>query len=295
MKTIFLFIAFHLCLFAAAQRIKVQAEVTRQEILIGEQFQLRLTATAPAAQNIRWFDFKMIPHFEILSRSKIDTQLNGKIKTLQQTLTMTSWDSGRWQLPAFSLPGSNRTRPIPITISFSPFDPKQDYHDVKDILPAPQQNRITWYWYVIGLVLLGILLWLLFPGKKKKKEVVLSESAYKKALHELDILNKKAQTETDPKFFYTSLIHIFREYLYHRKGIQSFSKTTDDLGRQIGSLSLPADQYQQVLETLQMSDFVKFAKYRPAPSENQESFQTIKKAIVTIEQIKEPEKAERAI
>jgi hypothetical protein len=275
---------------AISQRITVAATVNEQSILIGEQFQLTLQATAPVAQNIQWFELKDVPHFEILSRSKIDSQVNDNKKTLKQTFRLTSWDSGRWNLPSFSLRRSNRTRPIPIKVSFSPFDPKQSYHDVKDIMEVNHPVQVKWYWYIVGLLFLAVLFFLLFPFKKKKKEEVLIEGAYKKAIKQLDALKKKDLAQKDAKAFYTELIDIFREYLHHRKNIQSFSKTTEDLGAQIRKLHLPGNDYRQLLETLQLSDFVKFARYQPSASENLVSYDVVKKSIVSIENLKTEEK-----
>ncbi|MCU7548542.1 BatD family protein [Chitinophagaceae bacterium LB-8] len=278
-----------------SQRIAVAATASDQNILIGEPFQLTLGISAPGNQKIDWFDIKELPHFEILSRSKIDSQVNGNKKMLVQTLTLTSWDSGRWQLPSFSVPSSNKTKPIAVEVSFSNFDPKQPYHDVKDILEVNRPGQMKWYWYLVGLLLLAGLFFLLFPGKKKKKEEVLSDRAYKKALTQLEALRKKNIAEQDAKLFYSELIQIFREYLHRRMNIQSFSKTTEDLGRQLGQLQMPQIEYQQLLEVLQLSDFVKFARYKPSEQEHVTSYEVIKKSIVSIENIKTEEKHKEVV
>ena len=249
-----------------------------------------MQATAPVAQNIQWFELKDLPHFEILGRSTIDSQVSDNKKILKQTFLLTSWDSGRWNLPSFSLRRSNRTRPIPIDVSFSPFDSKQAYHDVKDIMEVNRPGRVKWYWYIVGLLFLAVLFFLLFPFKKKKKEEVLIEGAYKKAIKRLDALKKRDLAQKDTKAYYTELIDIFREYLHHKKNIQSFSKTTEDLGAQIRILHLPGNDYQQLLEVLQLSDFVKFARYQPSAPEHQTSHDVIKKSIVSIENLKIEEK-----
>jgi hypothetical protein len=290
MNRLLLFILLISTTQAFSQKIAVAATVSDPNILIGEPFQLTLGVSAPVKQNINWFELKELPHFEILNRSKIDSQVNGNKKMLVQTITLTSWDSGQWKLPSFSLPRSNRTKPITVTVSFTNFDPKQPYHDVKDILEVNRPGQIKWYWYLVGLVLLVGLFLLLFPGKKKKKEEVLREGAYKKAMTRLEALKKKNIAEQDVKLFHTELIDIFREYLHRRMNIQSFSKTTEDLGRQIGELKLSKGEYQQLLEVLQLSDFVKFARYQPVSSESGASYDIIKKSIVSIEHIKTKEK-----
>lgn len=292
MNKLFLIILLLIAGHTLAQRITVTATVNDQEILIGEQFQLTLKAEGRANQNINWFEVKDIPHFEILTRSKVDSTVNDHKKTLVQTIMLTSWDSGRWQIPAFSLHRSNRTKPIPIDVSFTPVKRGQAYNDIKDILEVNRPGQVKWYWYLFGGLMLALLLLLLFPGKKKKKAVQVSEDAYKKALRQLDGLNKKDLAGRDVKAYYTELVDIFRQYLHHRKNIQSFSKTTEDLGKQVGQLDLPGKDYQQLLEALQLSDFVKFARYQPDPSENKTSYDVIKKSITTIENLKAEEKQE---
>ena len=97
---------------------------------------------------------------------------------------------------------------------------------------------------------------------------------------------KKQSADEDVKKYYTILINIFRDYLQKRKNVQSFSKTTEDIAQQIKKLNLPDNQYNVLVQTLQESDMVKFAKYQPLPEENKMAWETIKNSIVTIENIK---------
>ena len=273
---------------AGAQPVTLSAVADKHKILIGEPLKLEVTATAPRSVAVQWPAIDSIYHFEILHRSEIDTQLSGSDVAFKRVYTLTSWDSGRWQLPSFHTTGSNKTKPLPIEVAYTPFDPKQDYHDIKDILDVKPPARITWYWYVIGAVLLLLLFWLLFPQRRRKEteEVPLSaEAVYKEAMKRLEQL-KKQQTNAEAKGYYTALIDIFREYLYKRKNMQSFSKTTEDLAHQVKSLQMPAADYQALVPVLQLSDMVKFAKYQPQPDETKTAWETIRKSIVTIEHIK---------
>lgn len=271
----------------AAQKVSLTVESDKERILIGEQFRLTLQATMPREHIVDWPRVDSIPHFEILSASKLDSQPNGEELILKQTLIITSWDSGRWNIPSFSLEGARKTKPIAVDVVFSNFDPKQPYHDVKDIIEVQKPHKSVWYWYLIGAILLLLLLLLLFPGKKKKpevKEFIPDEGIYKQSLARLEKL--KQQGESDPKVFYTELVDIFRVYLHKRKGIQSFSKTTDDLGVQMGQLQLPNTIFQPLLQTLRLSDFVKFARFVPTKEENKTSIDIIRQSIVAIENAK---------
>ena len=72
-----------------------------------------------------------------------------------------------------------------------------------------------------------------------------------------------------------------RNYLQQRKNIHSFSKTTEDLSRQLSELQLNGSD--QLVQVLQRSDMVKFARYQPMFTENEQAIEVIKKNIISIE------------
>lgn len=264
----------------------VLASADKSKILLGEQFDLVVGARFANEADIKFFTIDSLPHFEVLQKSKIDTERGSQNFVLTQRITLTSFDSGRWQIPSFSLAGSQlKTKPIAIDVVFSsPFDPKKDYHDVKDILSVKKPADPTWYWWVIGAVLLLLLFILLFPRKKKpSKEEVLDANAYRTAIADLQKLKKEDIAAKDVKAFYVQLVDIFRKYLHTGKGLQSFSKTTDDLSLQILKLNLTSDRYTELVQTLKLSDAVKYAKFTPVQEENNHSLEVIRKSIDAIE------------
>jgi len=254
-------------------------------ILLGEPLHLKLEASFPLNKPTPWFRIDSFPHFEILDSSKIDTIQKGNVTTLSQEYVLTSWDSGSWKIPALYLSG-NRSAPIKIDVVFtSPFDPNQPYHDIKDILDVKKPIESKWYWYLILFGVILILFLLFFPkGKKKAKPVFESDpGAYQVAMKKLDTLQK--QENSDPKAYYTELIHIFRTYLHKRKNIHSFSQTTDDLAVQMKNLQLDEEDRNPLLQTLRLSDMVKFAQFRPEKNEQHLSSEIIRDSITKIEQV----------
>ena len=265
---------------------KIAAIADKQKILIGQPFHLKLQASFSNGEAVDFFVVDTIPHFEILKRSAVDTsKVEGGV-TLIQNFTMTSWDSGKLQIAPF-ISGKNKTNPLSIDVMYapSPFDTTQPYHDVHDVFDVKQPAPTTWYWYVIGILFFILLFILFFPkGKSKSKgEFIADEGAYKKAIKKLNALQKR--NESDSKIFYTELIQTFREYLHKRKNMYSFSKTTDDLSIQIEKLNMDKEKYQQLVQTLQLSDMVKYAKYQPTFQENQTAFNSVKNSIIAIEQV----------
>ena len=113
---------------------KISANVNRTRIFIGEQIILKLSVeqTQPG---IQWFQFPdTLNHLEIVTRSKIDTVSAGGFLNFSQTVSITSFDSGRWQFPALAVAGINQIT-MPINIDVVPVDvsKKKDYNDIKDI------------------------------------------------------------------------------------------------------------------------------------------------------------------
>ena len=270
----------------AQKTLPVIASTDKSKVLLGEQFDLVVGARFTKDTGLSFFSIDSLPHFEIVQKSKIDTEKVNQDIVLTQRITLTSFDSGRWQIPALSLSGSPfKTKPITIDVAFSsPFDPKQDYHDVKDIINVKNPIGTNWYWYVIGAVLLLLLFILLFPRKKKApQETILDANAYRTAIADLQKLKKEELAEKDVKAFYVRLVDVFRKYLHTGKGLQSFSKTTDDLSLQILNLNLPADKYNDLVQTLRLSDAVKFAKLAPISEENNHAWEVIRKSIEAIE------------
>jgi hypothetical protein len=274
------------CLLLIANCLSAQVvnlTYDKQRILLGEQLGVTIKAFVDKGGMLADFPIDTLPHLEVLEASKIDTATVGETLQLSQTLIVTSWDSGRWNIPTVIANGKP-TKSVALDVTYtSPWNPNQPYHDIKGIVPVENPGKSTWWWYLVGLAVLIALFLLFFPkGKKEKKEVELDKKAYRRALEELAKLEK--QDNVDAKTFYTELINIFRTYLKGAKGIQSFSKTTDDLSIQLQSQKLASGQYNALVQTLRLSDLVKFAAYRPNGGMNKESLTIIKQSITTIEQ-----------
>jgi hypothetical protein len=281
-----IFFAYCLLLIAnslPAQEVKLSFD--KQKILLGEQLLIKMEATMERGQSLTGFSMDTLPHFEVLNKSKIDTSRIGAGLRLTQTLTITSWDSGRWSLPSVITKGIP-SKPVSIDVGYTnPWDPKKPYNDIKGIVPVKNPVRDNWWWYIIGAAVLVALFLLFFPGAKSNTTVSdLDSGAYKKAMQALDKLQNENTASANSKQYYTELVTIFRTYLKGAKGIQSFSKTTDDLNIQLQVLKLPSTAYHELVQTLRLSDLVKFAQYKADTETSAGSLATIKQSITTIEQ-----------
>lgn len=285
-KVFFLFLFFFSAFVSRAQNtITIKSGIDKNRIVIGEQIHLILEADFPPQVPMSFFTIDSIAHFEILERKKIDTLDDREGIKLSQSLTLTSFDSGHWVIPSFELPADKPmyTDSVAVDVGFSPFDPNQDYHDIKDVIDVQvkEKKEETWYWYAAASVLLvAAIVYFLLRKKKRPAAKIPFVDPYKEAGQELE---KLARENLTSKLFYTRLVDIFRLYISRRKGIASLQKTTDDLVVQLRSLKFPAEEFNRLAQSLRMSDFVKFAKFEPTESEKNDSFRTIKGFIDNIE------------
>ena len=269
---------------AAQKKTVVKATVNRTQILIGEPITLTLETDVPEHEPIRFFQLDSIPHFEFLDRQKIDTVNTGSGTVLTQVMQITSFDSGHWVIPSMSLGESLATDSIPVDVGFSPFNPDQPYHDIKEIIevsPQEKKDKIKWWHIVAGAVALLLILILIFRRKKKPVIEVVQPPAdpFKEAMEQL----KKLQSEkVDAKDYYSRLTDIFRVYVFQKKGIHSLQNTTHDLVAQLRGLNMQKGQFDQLEQGLMLSDFVKFARYIPSPDNDKYVFDII---VSTIQQL----------
>ena len=264
--------------------------------MIGEPVELKLEAKMPAGSDARWFPVDSMAHFEFIDRGKIDTLATADTRTYRQTLLITSFDSGRWSVPSLPFTIGNKeylTDSLPVSVAYSNFDPKQDYHDIKDIIEV--ENTATRYinWILLALALLSLLAIIYFLRKKAAiqppaavKKPISKLSPLQEALQAIDELQQRGYSEpVRTKIFHSALNDILRQYLYRKTNIATMEKTSGELMLQLKQFNLPAADFTLLAQVLRMNDAVKFAKYQPAENENQQAIETIKKSVEQLDTI----------
>jgi len=285
------------CFVSFAQTVTVKATIDRNKILIGEPIKLKLEATVPTGTDASWFPLDSLTHFEFVEKGKIDTLATAEGKTYQQTLIVTSFDSGRWAIPSLPLQSGNKaylTDSIPVSVAYINFNPQQDYHDIKDILDVPNPNTGFINWVLAGLVLVSVLAVVYFLRKKAAvtpQPVVVKKAVSKlpplqEALQSLEELQKQGWANNgEAKAFHTRLNDIFRWYLYRRANLPTMEKTSGELMVQLRQFNLANDAFTQLAQALRMGDAVKFAKYQPPATENEASLVAIRQSLGELDKI----------
>ena len=271
-----------------AQAGSASATIDRNKILIGEPITLTLEATLPADVTPQWFQLDSIPHFEYIDFGKIDSTLNDNEKRYKQVLSITSFDSGRWVIPSLSLEVNGRyyvTDSLPVSVAFSNFDPRQDYHDIKDILEIDNPALAYVNWVLAGITLLSIIGLVYFVRKSRlaqgtvvKEISVLDPLA--EAMQALESLRKQHLPEKgEVKRYYTTLNDVIRRFISRKMGYSTMEKTNEELLLQVKQTGIPHEEMIRLAQTLRMSDAVKFARYTPANEDNEQNFRTTESTV----------------
>lgn len=287
-------------LLCANAQPSLKATVDKSDLLIGEQFKLKIVATLPRQDFfIRWIEIPdSLQHFEIVERSAIDSSFTRqKLTGLTQTITFTSFDSGKWIMPSFNAsfsPSSGDSTVNLFTDSFSVAvgylaDSTKTLRDIKTIRDVTEDIPI-WYWIAgaAGLLLLLLIVFLLYRYFKKGPKLSASKnslSAYQHAIRELEKLKQfDLSSPVQVKQYHSRLPEILKQYLAAKQGSFYGSSTTSEMLILLNQKNINRDTVTKVAAALRCSDAVKFAKYLPAAPESEICRLNVREAIDFAEQ-----------
>jgi hypothetical protein len=291
-KIIIVIVAFFALLLISlnsnAQELVVAAKLDTNQILIGKQTRIRLTATAQKGVNVIFPDFKdtIIEKVELVSAGKIDTALAGNQATYQRDLIITSFDSGFFAIPPFKFKIKNdtskvfeteallftvQTIPVDTTLAIKaikgPIDPAWSIYEIQKEL-------------LIGLIaLLAIIVLIYFLKRKKKIEVVEVVAVNKRPAHEIaiealnDLRVQKLWQQGRVKEYHIVISDTVRTYIENRFNVSAMEMTSDEILKSLRFIITDVNLKSKLSNVLVLSDMVKFAKEQPLPNENELSWE----------------------
>lgn len=284
------------------QRLSMTAD--RTKILLGEQVAVKLKAEDINTSVNTLQDWFNIPdtanHITVVKRDKIDTVTVGSLTSYIQTITITSFDSGRWQVAPLSLLLKDNVTGrqsslvadslfidvLPVDVSGMP-----DYHPIKDIIEVEAKPKYGLYAAIaLAVIAFGITAWWLVRRFKQKKAApakpVYEGSALEQALQQLRNLQQENLPEKGQvKLFYSTLAEICRKYVTRQMGINAMLYTSDEL--MILLVVYLQDEQKRVsfFQLLRLIDVVKFAKYIPAAAQHDEALNNTVAALQHIDKM----------
>lgn len=241
---------------------KTHVLLDKRVILIGEHIKYNLRVTVP----VNGYNMLVkVPHdlqnFEVLDLgvSKAGEQ------SMEQTITLTSFDSGAWLIPPFEVvltKGNDvlrvNTPGVQVRVNYQ-LDEPANLHDIKSVFSPGR--KINWLYLLATILLVCVVVYLLMRHFKKRVEPVPRldpQAAYFEAMQALTELRK---VQSDPKKFHLGVSDTLKKYLYQCTGTPMAQRTTDEVLIWLKSFS--NEDLTEAAAVLRLGDAVKFAKFLP--------------------------------
>ncbi len=275
------------------QDVKVTSAFDSTRIFIGDQIKFTVTVDQPKGLNLALEAFKdtLVKNIDILSGPVVDSsEQAGRLKIVQRYL-VTSFDSGRYEVPPVYAEIRNESGIKRfysdysllevMRIRITPPDTASKIFDIVGPYRAPVTFGDIMPWVLLAF-LVAALAWLAvrYIRKFRKTEgeiekLVIPDPAHIIAFRELEHLQgEKLWQKGEIKLYYTRLTEILRQYLENRFMVYSLELTTSDTLNALVKTGFKKDaSYNQLKEVLTTADLVKFAKYSPEPSDHEAIFQ----------------------
>ena len=223
----------------------------------------------------------IIPPINIYYRVGKDTLSNKGIDTTDATLK------------------SVQANPVQFAVRLVKVDLKKDIKDVKAPQKIPLDLGIILLWVLIGLIIIGILFYLYRRYKRNKAGMPVVKKIIKLpphviALNSLHALEEKKLWQNGKiKEYHSEITEIIRRYFSERFGLHAMELTTSET-MQLLSTTKETEVIREITENfLNNADMVKFAKFSPMSSVNEEmmkqAYEIVEKTIPKEEQKVEQE------
>ena len=261
--------------------LSVKAEVNKATITIGERIEYRVTITHDGSvQILSPVEAPKEEPFEVKEVHDI-FEKQGKLTVEGKRFVVTTYELGEFILEPVAIqyrlaggePKTIQTNRLFITVKSidSSAKPKTDIRNVKGALGL--KRRWGWLgWVLVFFITLagGIYFWWLkkqrLQAADRAEEPKLSPED--QALFELNrLFDSDLIRRGKMKEYFLEMSEILRRYLERRFEISAIESTTSEILRDLKSREIPPSLREKIQNVLESTDFVKFAKWKPAPPE----------------------------
>jgi hypothetical protein len=276
---------------AAAQDVNVTATVDSTNISLGDWIHLTVEAKHPSSLQVAWQALRdSIGPFEIVRLDTLRTEEANGVVTEKRALIVSRYEPGSSAIPPIGVTyrtsgdttvHTAQSNPIPIEVRGIAVDTALAIKDLKQPLTVPLSwQEISLYTGIVFLICL-LAYGAYWYWKKKQRQtagiveekpVIPPDILALQQLRELE--GKHVWQSGEVKLFYSEATEIVRRYFEGRYGVAALEMTTDEVLDQLKSLGVPRGMPHGMLATINEfltgADLVKFAKFVPTPSDNEQ-------------------------
>ena len=284
----FILFAVFIAAISNAQELKATASIDSVMLPIGQQTHLNLEVKQPkdVILDFPMYTDTLYDKIEILDQTPMDSiVLDEESLLLKKKYLITSFDTGFYAIPPIEIKinpasggGAIYTNAMALKVITFEVDTTQGIFDIKPVEDVPYTIKEMVPWIVGGVLFIAMILFFiwLFQRMKRKEPVFIlrkekpKEPAHVVALRNLETLKAEKVWQTDRvKEFYTSLTEILRVYIEERFDVPAMEQTSDEILKGLKTKEIEGESSTAVLkQILTTADFVKFAKGKPLPDEN---------------------------
>lgn len=278
-------IFFFVFLKLEAQNIEVYAETDTTDYYVGDYVHYRISITFD--ENIKISSIALKDSLKNLEFIKEEPPVKSKGNKKQEVYRyiLAGYDSSEViipPIPVYYTVGNDTainvitTNSVAIAVHTIDVDPAADIRDVKDPLKIP----LNWFLILVivfVLILIAALFYLWYRNYKKKKEGAeikvpkIIIPPYKIALKELrDLEDKKLWQQNLIKEYHSQVTGIIRKYFEARFNLLALEMPSSELLEEMKNIKEAENILDQTREFLENADMVKFAKFKPMPTVNEE-------------------------
>jgi hypothetical protein len=272
-------------IFSLPAQTVVKATIDSTNILIGEQTKIHLEIAADKNQQLQLPMIKdtLMTGVEVLGISKIDTADIGNNRSqFKYDYLITAFDSAVYLLPPFQVISGTDTAyslQLALKVSTLPVDTvSKQFYDIKGVR-TPQFVLMDYLPMILLiltiLALLALAAFVIYRLINKKSLVSFKKDEpyvppYIRALRRLDAIKlEKLWQAGKEKEYHSEITDTLRKYIEERFGVGAMEKTSGEILENVKNTGEANNGYDDLKQVLILADFVKFAKYKPLPDENE--------------------------
>ena len=286
-KRLLLFITYCILSIGVWAQVLVDVKLDSLQMFIGEQTGLTLSVTIDAKQKLVMPDIKnqqeLVPNIEVVNVGKPDTTFlnEGKRLTVNQTYTITAWDSAFYYLPPMMVKVDGKeyeSKSLALAVYTVDIDTihVDQFFPPNGIMELPFQWQewtpvVFGFWLIVLMIAIaGVLIYHVHHGKpivrfiRRKKKL----PPHQVAMNEIErIKSERKWAEEDSKEYYTLLTDTLRNYIRDRYGFNAMEMTSTEIIERLISEN-NEEALDELREIFRTADLVKFAKYSTLINEN---------------------------
>ena len=272
------------CISISAQTV-IKATIDSTHILIGQQTDIHLEIAADKNQllQIPLIPDTLMAGVEVLEISKIDTVDIGNNRIqMKYNYLITSFDSALYLLPPFKVIAGADTifsAELALKVSTLPVDTESgQFYDIKDIRKPPfvLMDYLPTVLMILAIIaLIALIAYIIYRLINKKSLVPFKKEEpyvppHIRAIRRLDAIKlEKLWQAGRMKEYHSEITETLRIYIEERFGVGAMEMTSGEILDDIKKYSDADTAYDNLKQILILADFVKFAKYKPLPDENE--------------------------